>query len=242
MKARIEPGTPTRSAPASGQALTGASNVVPTAQWLMVGGHRLRTASLLAAALALLAAVPALAHARYERSEPGDGAIVSAPPQQVDIWFIQELFRREGENWIHVQDASGNRVDQGEALIDDDDRAHIWVELQTQLEPGTYLVTWHNLSAEDADSDEGEFSFSYDPQAAVTSTPMMAIAATAAPSLTPSQEPPAASTTTTAPPEVAATASPTEQPAGTGCGLGLLPIVGLALVALPLSIKRRAVP
>jgi methionine-rich copper-binding protein CopC len=76
---------------------------------------------------------PAQAHASYKRSEPGDGAVVSTPPQRVDIWFAQELFRRQGENWIHVSGPDGQPAHDGEPQIDDDDRAHMWVALKPGL-------------------------------------------------------------------------------------------------------------
>lgn len=194
----------------------------------------------LAGLLALLAMIPALAHARYERSVPGDGAVVSSPPTRVDIWFIQDLFRRQGKNWIHVEDPGGVRVEVGEAQIDDDDRQHLWIELRPELSPGDYHVSWRNLSSEDADSDEGEFNFTYEPQAAVTSTPMLLESPTTLPSATalPQTTEPAATRSTAT--SQAATASSTPETSGSGCGLGLLPLAGLLLWVLPASLKRRS--
>jgi hypothetical protein len=91
---------------------------------------------------------------------------------RVEICFTQELFRRQGENRIEVFDAVDRPVHAGEAQVDNDNRSHLSVELLPDLPPGTYRVVWHSLSAEDGDNDEGEFSFTYDPQAEVTSTPM----------------------------------------------------------------------
>lgn len=186
--------------------------------------------------ISLLAALPALAHARYERSQPGDGAVVGVPPARVDIWFSQELFRREGENWIHVEDADGARVEVGQAEVDDDDRTHLSVALQRDLLPGSYRVSWRSLSAEDGDSDKGEFNFTYDPQAQVTSTPMSAETATAPPTATEALQETA---------EASAAASPTPAPSappeqGGGCALGLLPVGALLLLVLPRSRARRA--
>ncbi len=194
----------------------------------------------LAGLLSVLGNSPALAHARYERSVPGDGALVSSPPTRVDIWFIQDLFRRQGENWIHVEDPGGARVEVGEAQVDDDDRRHLWVELQPDLTAGEYHVSWRNLSSEDADSDEGEFNFTYDPQAAVTSTPMLLESPTNPPSANapPQASEPASPSST--PASQAATAAPTPETGGSGCGLGLLPIAGLVLWVLPVGLKRRS--
>lgn len=192
----------------------------------------------LAVLLASLATVPALAHAGYLRSEPGMGAVVGTAPTRVQIWFAQELFRRAGENWIHVEGPGGERVDVGEAQVDDDDRTYLWVELQSGLEPGEYHVSWRNLSADDGDSDEGEFGFAFDPQAEVTSTPMQA----KSPTLFPSATAEATATAQSAPEATSgpATASSEDGETSGGCALGLLPAGGLALLAVPGLRKRRS--
>jgi methionine-rich copper-binding protein CopC len=106
----------------------------------------------------LLLLRPAYAHSEYQRSEPGEGAVVARSPQRVNIWFTQELFRRQGENQIQVFGETGQSVQAGDAQVDDDDRKHLWVSLQADLQPGRYRVVWRSLSAEDGDVDEGEFS------------------------------------------------------------------------------------
>jgi len=130
--------------------------------------------------LILLLLLPQLAwaHASYRRSEPGDGAVVAAPPRQVDIWFSQQLFRQEGQYGIEVLGPEDLPVHAGQAIIDDDDRSHMWVGLIDGLTPGEYEVVWWNLSAEDGDSEEGAFTFHFDPAAQVTSTPMPSQTAT----------------------------------------------------------------
>jgi cell division septation protein DedD len=140
----------------------------------------------------------------------------------------------------------GLPVHVGLAQIDDDDRAHLSVVLQPGLTPGTYRVTWRTLSAEDGDTEEGEFAFRVDPQAAVTSTPM-GEKPTSSP---PTSVPPTASQATVPPPPPpeasplaspeAPLATPTEGlPAGGGCGLGLLPLAGLLGIAcLPRRARR----
>ena len=122
----------------------------------------------------LLFTETAHAHSAYVRSNPGADAVIVSAPAKVEIWFSQELFRRKGENVIHVSGPDGQDVSNGETQIDDDDRKHIWVELSPNLAAGKYLVEWKNISVEDGHSTEGSFSFSIDPQAAVTSTPMEA--------------------------------------------------------------------
>jgi methionine-rich copper-binding protein CopC len=182
--------------------------------------------SLLAAALVGVGL--AYAHADYARSEPGAGAVVAAAPARVDVWFTQDMFRRQGANWLRVTGPDGADVTAGDAVIDDDDRRHLWVDLLPNLPPGEYTVAWHTLSAEDGDEDDGVFTFLVDPAAQATSTPMLL--PTAAPSPTPLTGP------VTAPP--APTPTPTPAPSG-GCGQGLLPIAGLLLAGRGLRRRRR---
>ena len=181
----------------------------------------------IAIGLALLFPALAEAHARYLRSEPGAGATVSQAPGRIEIWFAQELFRRQGENRIEVTGPDGREVQVGDAIVDDDDRTHLWVALEARLLPGEYRVVWRSLSAEDGESAEGEFPFVYDPAAVVTSTPMEQTAASSSP-------------------EPAATGIPQPQPTPTaalapasdgGCPLGLVPALGLAALAWP---RRRS--
>jgi methionine-rich copper-binding protein CopC len=187
----------------------------------------------LALALALLGGLlvveTAHAHATYVRSEPGAGAVIATAPARVEIWFAQDMFRRRGENWIKVTGPTGGAVHVGEATIDDDDRRHLTVDLMPDLPPGEYRVAWRTLSAEDGDAAEDTFTFTIDPQAEVTSTPMLAVTPT-----------PIVQVTATAP---AVTFSPTPTPAparGVGCGGALAPAVGL--VALGLGVQRRRRP
>ena len=66
----------------------------------------------------LLAAVLSLhpeavrAHADYDRSDPPAGAVIPEPPAEVNVWFTQELFRREGANNLEVFGPDGEQVDQ----------------------------------------------------------------------------------------------------------------------------------
>lgn len=176
--------------------------------------------------VALLLARDVFAHAGYVRSSPGEKAIVAEAPGRVEIWFSQELFRRQDENWIRVIGPGGAAVHSGEAQIDDDDRAHMWVDLQGDLPPGEFRVTWHSLSAEDGDTDEGAFAFTVDPSAEVTSTPMLA-----APLATMPPASPTAGATDLAVVTPTAAAQSTETGSGSGCFAGLFPLVGLVALA-----------
>ena len=103
--------------------------------------------------------------------------------------------------------------------------------MQSPLAPGEYRVEWRNLSAEDGDTDEGDFMFVLDPQAKVTSTPMLEETETPFPAASA-----AATAAVTAAPTLENIDEPLSDDTG-GCSLGLTP--AFALVALGFGLTRR---
>ncbi|MCY4081457.1 MAG: copper resistance protein CopC [Caldilineaceae bacterium] len=145
-----------------------------------------------------------LAHAEYDDTVPAAGEVVSQAPQQVQIWFTQELFRLEGQNTLEVYGPDDQRVDLDDAAIDDDNRKLMTVTLQSDLPNGVYTVRWRTLSAEDGDEAEGEFQFTLqadEPEAEATPT------ATSTPVPTATEEADQPSPTDTATPESTGTES-----------------------------------
>ena len=122
--------------------------------------RRLVGAALLALALAgaALAAASVEAHAGYERSEPADGAVLAASPPRVEVWFSQELRRASGLPTLEVVNFGGD-VLSDPAVLDDDDRTHVYAALPPSLPNGRYTVIWRNLSDEDDDEARGAFHF-----------------------------------------------------------------------------------
>ena len=115
---------------------------------------------LLSVVVALLSAPNASAHAAYESSNPAFAEVLSDSPAEISITFTQELFRREGANAITLAYAdSGTDVPVGEPVIANDDRHIMSAALDEVLEPGRYIVSWTNLSAEDGDPDSGSYPF-----------------------------------------------------------------------------------
>ena len=174
----------------------------------------------------------ALAHADLDRSDPAADALLTTAPTQVQLWFTQELFRRQGMNSIEVYAADGSRQDQGDATINDDDRTLITVALKPDLPPGVYTVRWQALSAEDGHDSAGEFTFTVETGTAVEPT-----APTAA--VTPTEVPTAA--TATPPPVATPTSAPTATPSpATGTGLSCfgVPLSFLAVGLLWASRRR----
>ena len=119
--------------------------------------------SLLCALAALCAALaptaPASAHAAYASSSPTFAAVLDSAPEQIELRFTQQLFRREGANAIRLEHDDGMEIALGEIAIDNADRARMRAELLGPLAPGRYIVAWQNLSADDGDTDQGSYPF-----------------------------------------------------------------------------------
>jgi len=100
----------------------------------------------------------ALAHARLSQANPAPDTTAASPPE-VRIWFTQELTLHGND--IVVTDASGNRVDNADAHVDqnDPDRKQL-VASVPPLADGSYSVTWTSQSAEDGDSVTESYAFS----------------------------------------------------------------------------------
>lgn len=130
------------------------NTVVTASKW------RLLLALALGATACWLTWSSAAAHAAYESSSPEFAEILTQSPSEISIRFTQELFRREGANAITLSHADGgNQVRLGEPEIDNADRHVMTVSVTDELEPGRYVVSWTNLSAEDGDSDSGSYPF-----------------------------------------------------------------------------------
>ena len=99
-----------------------------------------------------LGAKIAHAHAHLSRAEPRVGATVSPAPQEVSLWFTEGL--EQTFSSVEVHDASGARVDEGEAQISGS-TMHIGLKA---LPPGTYKVIWRALSV-DTHKTDGTFTF-----------------------------------------------------------------------------------
>jgi len=100
----------------------------------------------------------ALGHARYVRSEPPFGDVLKESPQNITIWFTQEL--ASAGNQIKVMDQMGRRVDKDDTKISFADPKSMSVSIGLNpLTPGVHLVEWVSVSAEDKDVLEGSFTF-----------------------------------------------------------------------------------
>lgn len=98
----------------------------------------------------------ARAHANFDHAEPGPGAMLNAAPALVTIWFSEEL--QPEQSWIHVLTSDGARVDLDDSALLPDSETALAVDLQPGLPPGTYTVSWQNLS-QDGDGLAGSYQF-----------------------------------------------------------------------------------
>lgn len=105
--------------------------------------------------LILAGSAPAAAHAFPDHAEPRVGAVLKEPPQQVKIWFNQEL--ESVFSTLQVLAANGARVDKGNEKVSGEDQHLIQVDLPA-LPAGTYTVDWNVLSV-DGHRTVGRFSF-----------------------------------------------------------------------------------
>ena len=114
-----------------------------------------RTAALLAAAMALAVPAVAGAHAFLDHAEPRVGSTVDASPPRVAVHFTQSV--EPAFSTVHVLDASGNAVDQADVQVDPKDPATLTVGVP-KLPAGTYKVEW-KVTSVDTHRTHGTFEF-----------------------------------------------------------------------------------
>jgi methionine-rich copper-binding protein CopC len=114
-------------------------------------------ASLVALTLVVIAlwSFPAPAHSVPERFEPRREAVLRSVPTEVRIRFDGDL--EPAFSTIQVTDATGRRVDKGDARVDQRNRRLLRVSLGA-LGPGVYRVAWQ-IMAIDGHRGEGSYTF-----------------------------------------------------------------------------------
>jgi methionine-rich copper-binding protein CopC len=132
-----------------------------------------------------------LAHAQYSGSTPAANATVSAAPSSVQITYTQEL----SDIHASIKGPDGSEVTTAAAKFDLENRHNASVPTR-DAGPGLYTVTWHNVSGDDGDPNDGTFVFTVAGPAP---------APTAPPAATPAPMPPPTTATQAGP----TTAAPT---------------------------------
>jgi len=107
------------------------------------------------AAMTLVPATGAFAHAHLVRATPAAGGTVREVPTEVLLRFNEKI--ESAFSSVVVRDSTGKQVDKHDAEVDKADRLQMRVSLQP-LTPGTYKVEWRVMSA-DTHKVNGNFTF-----------------------------------------------------------------------------------
>ncbi len=98
-----------------------------------------------------LSQVAALAHGEIAGSDPADGARLKSPPKEVSVTYSEAPADADR---FKVTDGCGNKVVQTASVEGDAITAQI-----VGGEPGSWLVEWKIVSAEDGHPSDGSISF-----------------------------------------------------------------------------------
>src|SRR5216684_3500725 len=111
-------------------------------------------------ALCLVFIFPAVAsaHAILLRSDPAKDAVLNAPPQQVRMWFTEDL--NPAFTTAVVVNANNKQVDRHDAHVSPNDTKEMDVSLTSNLPPAVYIVIYRTDSANDGHILRGSFIFS----------------------------------------------------------------------------------
>ena len=120
---------------------------------MMTAGRPILIAA--AAAMTLVPATGAFAHAHLVRATPAAGGTVREVPTEVLLRFNEKI--ESAFSSVVVRDSTGKQIDKNDAQVDKADRLQMRVSLPP-LSPGTYKVEWRVMSA-DTHKVNGNFTF-----------------------------------------------------------------------------------
>ncbi|HEX6477644.1 MAG TPA: copper resistance protein CopC [Ktedonobacteraceae bacterium] len=124
-----------------------------------ISSHRFAFLAIpLALCLTLLLPGIASAHAILLRSDPAKDAVLNAAPQQVRMWFSEDL--NPAFTTAQVVNGKNVRVDTGNAHVSSNDTKEMDVSLKSNLPPAVYIVVYRTDSADDGHILTGSFIFS----------------------------------------------------------------------------------
>jgi copper transport protein len=112
----------------------------------------------LALILTLIFPAIASAHAILLRSDPAQDSVLSIPPQQVRMWFSEDL--NPTFTTADVINGARERVDNHDARISPNDTKEMDLTLRPNLPPAVYIVVYRTQSAADGHILTGSFIFS----------------------------------------------------------------------------------
>lgn len=111
----------------------------------------------LALLMAFLLPLTASAHAILLRSDPAQDALLNVAPQQVRMWFSEDL--NPTFSTAVVVNQNNRRVDKANAHVTSTDPREMDVSLSPNLPPAVYVVVWRTDSADDGHILRGSFLF-----------------------------------------------------------------------------------
>jgi hypothetical protein len=205
--------------------------------------HRSPLPLVAGALLALVLAVPALAHAELVSSDPADGSVVAGSPRAITLIFNDRLVG--GRSFFELVPLGGGASQRGE--VDPDRPRRLVLLMSSALAPGDYEVRWRAIADDGHDElKRGIVRFTVPAPTPSPATPLPPTATPGGTNEPATVEPPTASPST-APPTAAVTPAATAVPGEPAAATAdvLLPIVvGLVLVGgvgvLVLRRSRRA--
>jgi copper transport protein len=144
------------------------SDRLPRPWW---GRTALLAVLVIVAALVLGSAAPASAHATLISSDPAEGAVVAAAPEQIRFVFDETVVGVP--NAVHVFDAEGGQVAASSAVSG----RELTATLTDPVGAGTLVVAWRVLSV-DGHPISGSLTFSVESPSAVVTPPPSSSAGT----------------------------------------------------------------
>lgn len=114
----------------------------------------------LTAALSLMAAGSALAHAHLKSAAPADKAVVAAAPAALELHFSEGVDLKF--SGVSLTGPDQKAVATGDPAHAGNDEASLSVPVAAKLAPGKYTVQWHVLS-KDGHKVKGSYSFDVKP-------------------------------------------------------------------------------
>lgn len=110
----------------------------------------------LIATLFLLAWQTALAHSRLDHSDPKEGALLKALPNELRMWFTEPI--KVGLSTVDVRNEAGKQIGRNDLIADRKKPALLHLSLLSGSGPGIYKVTWTAV-AQDMHVNKGSFTF-----------------------------------------------------------------------------------
>jgi copper transport protein len=100
----------------------------------------------------------ALAHASLLRSEPAQGSVLAAPPEEIVLEFTEAL--DPSFTTVELRDINSAVIVQGPGEIDADDDLILRLAIPSDLPDGTYVAVWRARSLVDGHVTVGSVGFS----------------------------------------------------------------------------------